>query len=137
MTDNELIEGLRNATLPGGSFHHGEHIRAAWLYLGQWGLSGTLSRFPADLRRFAEKHAQPDLYNETITWTFLLAVDERRRQLPADHGWDEFAQRFPELFDWKGFIGRYYSDELLFSDLARAGFVLPDRVDSTPPRMLG
>lgn len=137
MTDTELIDGLRHATLPSDGFRHQDHIRAAWLYLGQWGLVGTLSRFPDDLRRYAGTHDQPELYNETMTWTFLLAVNERRRQLPADHAWPEFAERFPELFDWQGFIGRYYSDDLLFSDLARAEFVLPDRVDPTPSWMLG
>ena len=41
------------------------------------------------------------------------------------------------MFEWESFVGRYYSEDLLSSNLARAEFVLPDRVDSTALRMLG
>ena len=128
MTDNDLLDGFRNGTLPADGFDHRRHLHLAWLYLQHWGLGETLRRFSDDLRSFAEARGVPDLFHATITWAFLFALDARRRTLPATHHWDELASRSPELFDWKAFLGRYYSAELLESDLARAGFVLPDRI---------
>ena len=132
MTTEQLIEGLRTTTLPADSFHHQDHLHAAWGYLDRWPLAEVLSRFPADLQRFAEKAGAPGLYHATITWAYLLALHQCRLTLGPDHTWPELNERFPELFDWPGFLERSYSREVLDSDLARAEFVLPDRLQPTP-----
>jgi hypothetical protein len=53
ISDEELLEQFESATLPGECFHHGEHVRVAFLYLSQFPLLQALQRFSAALRRFA------------------------------------------------------------------------------------
>jgi hypothetical protein len=60
-----------------------------------------------------------------MTWAFLLLINERRRD---NEGWQTFCSRNQDLInDSKASLGRYYSDERLFSETARTHFVLPDR----------
>ena len=90
--------------------------------------SSASPAFPPALRRYAEHQGATKLYHETITWAFLFLIQERRQQLPADHGWEDFARANPELLqDHKGTLARYYSKERLGSDLARSVFLMPDR----------
>jgi len=111
---------------------HRQHLHAGWLYLERWGLPETLTRFSEDLLALSTTHGAPDRFHTTITWVFLFALDARRRELGDGHSWDELAQSSPELFDWRVFVDRYYTDELLWSDLARRSFILPDRLAFQP-----
>ena len=44
-------------------------------------------------------------------------------------GWAEFEAANPDLLVWKpSILGRYYSKELLASDLARRTFLMPDLI---------
>jgi hypothetical protein len=46
----------------------------------------------------------------------------------ASVDWDEFASRNPDLLTWKnGILTRYYNQDTLQSDLARAVFLFPDK----------
>jgi hypothetical protein len=66
------------------------------------------------------------LYHETITWAFLLIIAERQARCGAVT-WDDFAAANADLLVWKpSILERYYSTEVLRSDLARNVFVFPD-----------
>jgi hypothetical protein len=58
----------------------------------------------------------------------VILVQERRAPRGAED-WPAFAGRNPELLAWKPSVleTRYYQEETLWSDRARASFVLPDR----------
>jgi hypothetical protein len=127
MTDQELIAQFEDGTLPAEQFHHREHVRAAFLYLAKYPIVDALQGFSKALRRFAEVHAKPQLYHETITWAYVFLIQERRARAGKRQNWDEFAQHNPDLLIWKdGILTQYYRPETLASDLARAVFVLPD-----------
>ena len=71
---------------------------------------------------------KPQLYHETITWAYLLLIGERiaRHRVAT---WEAFAEQHSDLLTWKpSVLDRYYTTELLWSDLARKTFVMPDRV---------
>ena len=127
MTDQELMDGFEDGTLPNESFHHRDHVRAAFLYLTKYPILEALELFSKTLRRFAEAHGKPQLYHETITWAYVFLIRERMARAGKNQGWDEFARNNPDLLAWKdGILTRYYRAETLTSDLARAVFVLPD-----------
>lgn len=96
-----------------------------------------LTRFPAALRRFADRHGKDGLYHATITWALILLINERiERARFAGHpaaAFDQFAAANPDLLTWKpSILAHYYHDETLASDVASTTFLLPDRVlDST------
>jgi len=129
MEDQEFLSQFENCTLPNGSFHHREHVRVAWLYLRSYTLMETLSRFSAGLKRFAAAHGKPNLYHETITWAYVLLINERIARKGRAHTWDEFVEANPDLFDWKNSVLKtYYTEATLKSDFARNAFVFPDKI---------
>lgn len=128
MTDQELISCLEDGTLSPEGFHHREHVRAAFAFLTKYPVLEALERFSKALRKLAENRGKPQAYHETITWAYLLLIQERMRRDDKKLTWEEFAERNCDLLIWKdGILTRYYRPETLESDLARAIFVFPDR----------
>jgi hypothetical protein len=128
MTDEQLIHNFENDTLPDDSFHHADHVRLAYAYLSQYPVLVALGKFVSALKRFAAARGKTQLYNETITWAYFFLIHERMaRHQAAD--WDAFTRLNPDLLSWNdGILNRYYHESTLRSDLARAVFVFPDRL---------
>lgn len=123
-----FVARFRDGTLGTDHFHHRDHVRMAWLYVREHGLEAAVTRFTADLRAFALAKGAPGLYHATITVAYLTLVAERLCVTP-DAEWDTFAAAHADLLRWKpSVIDAYYSAGRLWSDQARAQFVLPDRV---------
>ncbi|MGH9774731.1 MAG: hypothetical protein ACRD50_07265 [Candidatus Acidiferrales bacterium] len=128
MSDEELIAQFENGAVPGESFHHHDHVRMAFLYLCHYPPLEAIGRFSGALARIATANGKPGLYNETVTWGFLLLVRERMIRAGNRQSWDEFAAGNADLLNWKdNVLRRYYRDETLFSELAKKTFLLPDR----------
>lgn len=106
-------------------FNHEAHVYVAWLYVQTYEQAEAIARFDNALKRLTLQLGIPGKYHATITWTFLLLISERCRD---NEGWQAFCSRNQDLVnDSKAILGRYYSDERLFSETARMHFVLPDR----------
>jgi len=128
MTDREFLAAFEDGSLPEDRFHHADHVRAAWLILKEGPPAVALERFSAALKRFAAAKQKNGLYHETITWAYLLLVNERMERAGRALAWEEFAASNPDLMTWRpSVLDRYYTAETLGSDLARRAFVLPDR----------
>ena len=129
-TDDELLSAFEAGREPEGGFHHREHLRVAWLYLGRDPWPGALGRFAEGLKRFALAQGQPGLYHETVTVAYFLLIHERMAADPDGGTFDAFVARHPELLGWKpSILDRYYEAATLDSDLARRVFVMPDRLE--------
>ena len=128
MDDASLLAAFEDTSLSTEAFHHREHVRVAWMYVMRHGVAGALTRFGDGLKRFAIAKNKPQLYHETITWAYLMLIGDRiaRRRVTT---WAEFAEQHADLLAWKpSVLDRYYTTELLSSDLARRTFVMPDRI---------
>lgn len=122
----QLLARFIDTTLPAGDFHHEQHVQVAWLFVRNHGMPAALGEFTTAIRRFAEAKGAHGLYHETITWAFLLLIAERQARCHADT-WEQFAAGNTDLLVWKpSILSRYYSKELLASDIARRCFVMPD-----------
>lgn len=98
------------------------------MFVKRDGVARAMTTFSDALKRFAIAKGQPNLYHETITFAYVLLIGERLARRPVDT-WTAFAAANPDLLTWKpGVLDRYYTDTLLWSDLARAAFVMPDRI---------
>ena len=126
--DEGLLAAFETAAFAAGSFHHRHHVRVAWAYLERRDVLDVLARFGAGLRALAASAGKPGLYHETITWAFVLLVNERRAGAGTED-WEAFARRNPDLLAWKPSVleQRYYREDTLWSERARAKFVMPDR----------
>jgi hypothetical protein len=129
VTNEQTIELFEQSIAPGGTFHHADHVRVAFVYLMQYPFLEAVEKFSAALRRFAAAQGKPGLYHETITWAYLLLIRERVARARQRISWEEFAAENPDLLIWKdGILQRSYRQETLDSDLARGVFVFPDRI---------
>jgi hypothetical protein len=128
VTDAALLDGFLEGTLDPAAFHHGHHVRVAWLLLRERSAHEALALLSAGLRRLAAKAGRPDRYHETITAAYFFLVGERTARQADCGDWDSFARRNPDLLCWQpSILERYYSSETLGSELARRVFVLPER----------
>jgi hypothetical protein len=128
MSNEELIRQFESDTLT-GDFHHLDHVRLAFAYLLENPAPLTLQaleKFTAALRRFAAARGKPQLYHETITHAYFFLIRERMARSGATN-WEDFAEKNPDLLQWKpGILDRYYREATLRSDLARSVFLFPD-----------
>ena len=132
--EQALVDAFRAGTLGDDAFHHRDHVRMAWIYVRRYGLESAVTHFTDDLRAFATAKGVPRLYHATITVAYLSLVAERLRLMP-EAPWDAFAARHDDLLRWKpSVLDAYYSPERLWSDRARAQFLLPDRAPAPSSR---
>lgn len=126
LTESELRTRFEDLTLRAEDLSHVEHVRLAWTYLRELPLLDVLRVFPENLKRFAESIGAAQIYNETVTWAFLMLIDERM-DAARDASWAEFIEANQDLLS-KRILERYYTPETLASEHAKRRFVLPDRI---------
>jgi hypothetical protein len=125
--DAELLRRFQDTSLPTSMFDHRQHVRVAWLFVRTHGMPDALAAFSAALRRFAVAKGAHNLFHVTVTWAYLLLINERDQQC-STADWETFAARNADLFTWKpSILDEYYSSDLLWSERARHTFVMPDR----------
>lgn len=123
-----LLDRFNDTSLPASEFHHRQHVEVAWMFVRDYGMPAALDAFSTALKRFAVAKGATGLYHQTITWAFLLIIAERRARCHAQD-FDAFAAANPDVLAWKpSILDRYYSREIIVSDLARKTFLMPDRV---------
>ena len=131
--NDELLRQFEDCSLPLDRFRHRVHIQIAFLYLRKYPALDVLRRFPEALKRYADAHGKTGLYHETITWAYILLIQERMQRAPQVQTWEEFAATNEDLLTWSGTIlKQYYRNETLSSDLARKIFLFPDKAPALP-----
>jgi hypothetical protein len=122
----DLLASFEAGTLDPAAFHHQDHIRLAWAHLRHYPLPVAIQRVGDGLRELARRAGKPDRYHETITWAFLVLINERMERGGRELAWEAFERRNPDLFRWSpSVLSAYYPPEVLGSELARRVFVLP------------
>jgi len=104
-------------------FPHRDHVRVSYELLERHPFPEALLHLARGLRRLATKAGRPQAYHETITAAFLALTSERRLQ-ESYTGFEDFAERNPDLF-CKELLSKFYEPAVLHSSLARRTFVLP------------
>jgi len=140
VTDDDLAfaRNFERCRIAADAFHHEDHVRLAWICLRQAPLAEAAPRFIRLLKAFAAHHGADRLYHETITWAYLLLIQDRLTEMPLRHDWADFAERNADLLAYRpSILPRYYRDETLASARARRGFVMPDAWLSAPAAAAG
>ena len=129
MNESEWMEQFERCELPNDSFHHTDHVRMAFLYLQKYTPLEALGRFATALTRFAGANGKPHLYNETVTWAFVLLIRERIARSNSPVTWAEFSEINGDLLRWtNNILNKYYRPETLASELAKRVFLFPDNI---------
>jgi hypothetical protein len=119
-------QALRQIIRTAGGFGHREHLELAYGLLSRSGLEEAQAAMSAALREVAAAHGMPERYHDTLTlaWVQLVAVHRHRWDAETFDAFMARAENRPLLE--RGLLDGHYSRELLFSDRARAGWVMPD-----------
>src|SRR6266567_5275854 len=126
MTDEELIAQFESGSLLADGFHHADHVRVAFAYLGQYPLLQALENSPQPCGVLPRPKANQIYITKLFTWAYLFLIHERMSRAAERQSWEQFAIENPDLLTWKdGVLKRYYAEETLHSDLAKRVFVLP------------
>lgn len=121
----ELVARFESCTLRPEDFHHEQHVEVVWHYLQEMPLGEAILRFSRMLKQFAASLGKTTLYHETITWAYVILTHERM-QRGSRGTWAEFSRDNADLLTWTpSILHRYYSAEVLGSELARSTFILP------------
>lgn len=105
------------------NFPHREHLRLGFEMLARFSFAETLQRFAEGLKLLAATANNPQLYHETKTVAFLALVAERRAR-GSEISWEDFIAANKDLTD-KRCLEKFYSADVLESEVARQVFVLP------------
>lgn len=125
----ELTARFETGTLPDGDFTHRDHVRVAWELLRRYPLGLALHRMVDGVQALAGQRGLPDLYHETITTFYLLAIADARAQAPEEQTFIEFEQQHSSILGKsRQFLLGFYSAEILDSVAARSSFLLPERL---------
>ncbi len=124
----ELIKDFETDKLLPQNFHHQEHVKIAWWYLSHNNLLEAIRKFSSGLKHFATLLGKENLYHETITWAYILLINERIQKLDEKLNWSKFAEVNQDLLSWENnILNNYYQENTLKSDLARKVFIFPDK----------
>jgi len=127
LSEDELIAQFEARTLAPSAFPHREHVRLAWAYLRREPLAPAIVKFCGGLKAFASSIGKAGLYHETVSWAFMLIIQDRIAR-GQHETWEAFAAANHDLLqNGRQLLERYYLPVTLDSPLARASFIWPDR----------
>lgn len=124
---DDIVTAFENGSLDPARFDHRTHLALGWHYLQRDGFPEGALHFRRHLQNYVAKVGAQSKYHETITWAYLVLLNEERclRSAP-DESFDTMIQRRPDLLDHRnGAIARCYSKSQLDAPDARRVFLLP------------
>ena len=126
----EVIENFENCTIKRGTWGHPEHLILAYHYSSKNNFETAFSKMKEGIFRLL-KSFEIDLtkempYHETLTIFWMRIVFDfakTKQKLNLINDINELITKFDKNYPLK-----FYSEKLLFSDLARKEFVKPDKM---------
>ena len=125
LSDPDYLAAFAAGSLPPRLWTHYAHIRMAWLVLSELPFPLAVQRIRSGILNYnTVALGRPEAYHESITLCYAHLIAGALR---PDQPWPDFVTANPDLFsNSKAYLGRFYSQDRLFSAEARQGFVLPD-----------
>ncbi len=124
----QLVEKFEKNQFAAGDFYHLEHLLIAWHYVCHEPLVIAKQKFHKGVFRLVTKLGAQDKYHRTLTDFFLDYLAHLRWYLGTDN-WQAVEKACPLIIkDAKKVVAFYYSDEVIWSDEARLGFVEADKM---------
>ncbi len=128
LADDTYLERFAARDLAPEDFDHRGHLRMAWQHLIRYDVDEASRRVCHGIRELAAKFGEPQKFNHTLSEALMRIMAERMSRGRAME-FETFLSANTDLVDdCVGVLARHYSEGLLNSDSARAGWVEPDRL---------
>jgi hypothetical protein len=129
--DYDLINAFETLTLDPAQFSHRRHLELGWRFLQRYGFPQGAARFCERLRAYVEHVGAAAKYHETVTWAYLVLMNEERTlRSPSGEPFDAMIARRPDLLDHRGgALSKVYDAAHLADPDARRVFKLPRRAN--------
>ena len=105
LSDDAFVNAFESCTLSGDAFRHYDHLRLAWIYLGDRPLADATERMVASIRRFAQHHGAAAKYHDTMTRLWMRLVAHARRVGRSENDFAAFAAVRICTTTSKGYLG--------------------------------
>ncbi len=122
----DLLQQMENGTLHTCDFGHAHHLGVGYQALEVHPFFDALAIFARGIQTAAGAAGAPEKFNATITLAFMSLIAQRRATDDYADA-EDFVARNPDLRS-PGVLTRWYTPDLLSSDLARSVGLMPDRV---------
>ena len=128
---DDLIQAFRFRTLPKAEWTHEAHLRVGAWHVYHYGPDEALEQLRRGITGLNERHGTVNSptsgYHETITRAYVLLLDEFLRVFEVETPLDARVNAIVSSpMASKAMLHRFWSDGLLMSPRARAGWVPPD-----------
>lgn len=125
LSDDEFVSAFEECRIEPANFHHGDHVRLAWLYAGRYATATAEGKLLSGIRQFAVQAGVPEKfqYSTTVAWARLVAAS--RRNSKAEQSFDKWIAEHTQFLD-RRLLDKYYSKGKLESEPARSVWVEPD-----------
>jgi phage tail sheath gpL-like len=122
-----LIAEFEARTLDKTKWTHAAHVTTALAYVRTLGSDEALARLRTNIRAYnAAAGSPPDAYHETVTRAWVAIIVRFLAESDPARPFATLLAALLERCGRKDYLLKHYSRELLFSNLARAEWVLPD-----------
>lgn len=125
---DQLVEDFEKGRVVRGEWGHPEHLVVAFRYAQLNDFDSALSKIRCGimnlLRVFKVDLAQEMPYNETLTVFWMREISRfaaANGELPTDQAIAKLINTYDKFYPL-----RFYTEELLFSEEAKSGYVEPD-----------
>jgi hypothetical protein len=96
-TDDDIVRGFEDGSLPPSRFRHREHVLVAWTYLASLPFETASARFLDHLRRYVDLQGASSKFDEALTRAYLETIAARIRATPPMPTFDAFVRAHPDL----------------------------------------
>ncbi|MFL6618530.1 MAG: hypothetical protein ACJ8MH_08010 [Povalibacter sp.] len=131
----EVLRQFESCTLPPSQFSHRQHLALGWRYLRQYGFPQGVVRFHDQLRAYVDAVGATAKYHETITWAYMILMNEELALRSApDESFESMIERRPDLLDHRtGALSACYPRAQLDTDEPKRVLMLPRQSPSLRP----
>lgn len=121
-----LVRDLEDCTLPRKAWTHAAHLSVAVWHLLHYPRDEATKRIRAGIQRYNASLGNTAGYHETVTLAWIAILAHFLQESPAESAAGELAAEAVKRFGAARYLSKYFSNQLLFSDLARKEWVEPD-----------
>ena len=120
LSDSELIAAMEDCAFAPAEFHHGDHLRLAWILLHCMPVEAALTETRRLIQAFANHHGKAHAYHETITkaWVLMLASHD-------ESSFEDFVRIHGQHLS-ADLLHRHWTPSILASNDARVTWIPPD-----------